>query len=74
MAGLLDRSLGADVTLVTRFPRRPVTVLVDPAQLEMAILNLAVDARDAMPAGGTVIVDVRTEALESGNRYNLTLY
>jgi PAS domain S-box-containing protein len=71
MADLLDRSLGPDMTLVTRFPKEPVTVLIDPAQFEMAILNLTVNARDAMPAGGTVIVEVRTDAIENGNRYTL---
>jgi len=48
-----------------------VTVLIDLAQLEMAILNLAVNARDAMPAGGTVVVEVNIESLERDNRYGV---
>jgi PAS domain S-box-containing protein len=71
MVDLLDRSLGPDITLATRFPRKPVTVLVDPTQLEMAVLNLAINARDAMPAGGTVTVEVVTEALDEGNSHGL---
>lgn len=72
MADLLDRSLGPDMTLVTRFPRQPVTVLVDPTQLEMAALNLAVNARDAMPAGGTVTIEVSIEILDDSNSYGLS--
>lgn len=71
MVDLLDRSLGPDITLATRFPRKAVMVLVDPTQLEMAVLNLAINARDAMPAGGTVTVEVVTEALDEGNSHGL---
>lgn len=71
MADLLDRSLGPEMTLVTRFPREPVIVLVDPSQLEMAVLNLAANARDAMPAGGTVAIEVRVDSLQSGNSHAL---
>ena len=72
MADLLDRSLGTDMTLATRFPTQPVTVRVDPTQLEMAVLNLAVNARDAMPAGGTVTIEIGTEALGDSNSYGLS--
>jgi CheY-like chemotaxis protein len=71
MTDLLDRSLGPDITLATRLPRKAVVVLVDPTQLEMAVLNLAVNARDAMPAGGTVTVEVAIEALDDANGYDL---
>ena len=71
MTDLLDRSLGPDITLATRFPEETVTVLADPTQLEMAILNLAVNARDAMPAGGTVTIEVAIETLDDGNRHGL---
>ncbi|MBN9487895.1 MAG: PAS domain S-box protein [Alphaproteobacteria bacterium] len=71
MTDLLDRSLGPDITLATRFPKETVTVLADPVQLEMAILNLAVNARDAMPAGGTVTIEVTIEALDDSNSHGL---
>ncbi|MCM8737052.1 response regulator [Azospirillum sp. A1-3] len=58
MKTLLERSVGPRV--VTRIDARPATApaLIDPNQLELAILNLAVNARDAMPDGGTLIVTV----------------
>ncbi|KAA0577110.1 ATP-binding protein [Azospirillum sp. Sh1] len=58
MKTLLERSVGPRV--VIRIDARPATVpaLIDPNQLELAILNLAVNARDAMPDGGTLTVTV----------------
>jgi len=47
-------------------------VLVDPTQLEMAVLNLAVNARDAMRAQGTVVIEVAIEALDDSNAYDLS--
>jgi PAS domain S-box-containing protein len=72
MIDLLDRSLGPDMTLATHFPGQPVTVLVDPTQLEMAVLNLVVNARDAMRAGGTVAIEIAVEALDDSNGYGLS--
>ena len=47
MTDLLDRSLGSNITILTRFPPTMGPVLADRNQLEMALLNLAVNARDA---------------------------
>ena len=52
MSELLRISLGVGVELEVHLPTWPVRALVDPAQLESAVLNLAINARDAMPAGG----------------------
>ena len=59
MAGLLERSLGHSITIETHFPIGLPPVQTDPNQLESAILNLVVNARDAMPQGGTVSVSAR---------------
>jgi signal transduction histidine kinase/DNA-binding response OmpR family regulator len=52
MSDLLRRSLGEQIRVVTALAPEPWTVDVDPTELEAAILNLAVNARDAMPEGG----------------------
>ncbi|UFW48558.1 MULTISPECIES: ATP-binding protein [Bradyrhizobium] len=56
MRELLDRSLRGDVHVKFEFPATLWPVEVDPGELELVVLNLAVNARDAMPAGGTIIV------------------
>jgi len=54
MSGLLNRALRADIRLETDFAAGLWPVEVDPTQFELAVLNLSVNARDAMPAGGTL--------------------
>jgi signal transduction histidine kinase/CheY-like chemotaxis protein len=54
MRVLLDRSLREDVTVRLDLPAGLWPVEVDPGQLELAVLNLAVNARDAMPEGGRI--------------------
>jgi signal transduction histidine kinase/ActR/RegA family two-component response regulator len=56
MRELLDRSLRGDVHVEFDFPEQLWPVEVDPGELELVILNLAVNARDAMPNGGTITV------------------
>ena len=56
MADLLQRTLGAGVSIETRFPLILKSVHADPGQLELALLNLAVNARDATPDGGTIVI------------------
>ncbi|MCK1508791.1 response regulator [Bradyrhizobium sp. 18] len=56
MRELLDRSLRGDVHVEFDFPEGLWPVEVDPGELELVILNLAVNARDAMPNGGTIVV------------------
>ena len=51
---LLERTLGARVKIHVEHAPMPLTVLVDPGHLEQVITNLAVNARDAMPDGGTI--------------------
>nr|WP_294510609.1 ATP-binding protein [uncultured Rhodopila sp.] len=56
---MLQRLLRSDVTVETRLSPKAWPVRVDPNQLEAAILNLAINARDAMPNGGTLRVETR---------------
>lgn len=56
MSELLQRSIGPGVQIETRFPLGLPPSLVDAHQLELALLNLCVNARDAMPEGGTITI------------------
>ena len=79
MKELLDRSLRGDVLVEFEFAEGLWPIEVDPGELELVILNLAVNARDAMPEGGTIRVRalnqrgadneadfVRIEVIDSG--------
>jgi len=57
MTELLQRTLGPSVRIETSFPVQLSSVWIDPNQLELAILNLAINGRDAMPAGGAISID-----------------
>ncbi|HEV7839200.1 MAG TPA: response regulator [Gemmatimonadaceae bacterium] len=59
---MLRRLIGEDVKLVTSLTNEPITVMIDPGQLEQVILNLVVNARDAMPTGGKLTL--ATESVE----------
>jgi len=67
MAEMLQRTLGGHVNVDTRFPLMLPAVVADPAQLELALINLAVNARDAMPNGGQIVISARKERVERAN-------
>nr|WP_314092887.1 ATP-binding protein [uncultured Shinella sp.] len=58
MTDLLKRSVGTDIVIETALPERMDPVLADSNQLELALLNLVVNARDAMPNGGTIRISL----------------
>jgi two-component system NtrC family sensor kinase len=68
---MLSRSLRGDIDIRVGVVRRPCLIKVDPNELELALLNLAFNARDAMPSGGTLTITakpvmLRGEASEEG--------
>jgi PAS domain S-box-containing protein len=68
MVGLLERSIGPTVQLSTSFDRALPRVLADANQLETALLNLAVNARDAMPNGGRITIEARSRSIASSRK------
>jgi PAS domain S-box-containing protein len=54
---LLVRTIGERITLKLELTNKPAIALVDPVQLESAVLNLVINARDALPSGGNIWVN-----------------
>jgi PAS domain S-box-containing protein len=71
MGDLLQRSLGPLIRIETDFPADLATAAADSNQLEAAVLNLAVNARDAMPEGGVLRVGAKNESVGRGHRSGL---
>ncbi len=65
-AKLLHPTLGEQITIVPQLTEDAWPALVDPGQLSTAILNLALNARDAMPGGGTLVLETRNIFLDDG--------
>jgi PAS domain S-box-containing protein len=59
MRDLLQRSVGSRISIDVGIPERLPQVSADANQVELALLNLAVNARDAMPDGGTIRIELR---------------
>ncbi|AYH45596.1 PAS-domain containing protein [Azoarcus sp. DN11] len=66
MAQLLARSLTENVRLHTQAPPAPLHAFVDAHQLENALLNLALNARDAMPDGGDLTIAIGERRIDEG--------
>ena len=66
MKDLLERALGHDIRLVVALPPTLPPICIDANQLELALLNIALNARDAMPNGGTLSFSARLETIEVG--------
>ena len=64
----LRSTLPPNIEIMTRFAEASWSVLVDQGQIEQAILNLAVNAADAMPRGGRFTLEIETRSLARSNR------
>ncbi|MGH6781127.1 MAG: ATP-binding protein, partial [Sphingomonadaceae bacterium] len=64
-ADLLRRTLGETIELRTVITGAPLSAMVDTAQLQNALLNLALNARDAMPRGGRLTVEIARARLDA---------
>jgi PAS domain S-box-containing protein len=71
MTELLERSLGQSISIETHFPLALKPISADANQVEMALLNLAVNARDAMPEGGQIIIAAREAAIRADEPHGL---
>jgi len=65
MTDLLRRSLGASIEIETSLSRRLPKTMSDPGQVENALLNLAINARDAMPDGGGVRIETSEVVIDA---------
>jgi PAS domain S-box-containing protein len=73
MTDLLQSSLGSACEIQIRIPPGLPPVLTDENQLELALLNLCVNARDAAPEGGLIVISARSENVAAGNTHALAL-
>jgi len=64
MGRMLGRLIGEDIELILKTEKPVSSVLADPAQIEQVLMNLAVNARDAMPNGGSLTIET-SEAVSS---------
>ncbi|WP_241558007.1 hybrid sensor histidine kinase/response regulator [Falsirhodobacter deserti] len=66
MSDLLSLSLGSAIAIETHAPLALPPAMVDPAQLELALLNVAANARDAMPEGGILTITFSSAEVSAG--------
>ena len=66
MEEMLRRTLGPSIEIITAYRPELPAIRIDPNQLELALLNLALNARDAMPQGGRLVIGGRYVASTGG--------
>ena len=65
MVEMASRGLGSDIKITTRLDHAVHPLFVDPAGLESALLNLVVNAKDAMPNGGSIVISSQLHIVQS---------
>jgi len=63
---VLRQSIPGDIEIELRAPQQAIPVKIDPDEFEIALLNLTLNARDAMPDGGRITIAVTTTTFDSG--------
>lgn len=64
---LLQRTFPKNIRIYTEFAEQPSTVLADPSQMHQVLMNLCVNARDAMPEGGVLFVTLENRILDESS-------
>jgi two-component system cell cycle sensor histidine kinase/response regulator CckA len=67
---MLQRTIGEHINMIAAPSPQPLTVHADPGQLQQVLLNLAINARDAMPEGGTLVLEANNAVLD-GDEVNM---
>jgi two-component system, cell cycle sensor histidine kinase and response regulator CckA len=57
MSAMLGRMIGEDIVIVSKIPKDPMLINADPGKIQQVIMNLVVNARDAMPDGGKLTIE-----------------
>jgi len=65
LANMLQRLLGDDIEIETSLASDLLTVVADPGQIQQLLVNLTVNARDAMPHGGRLVIEVANELVDA---------
>ena len=73
LESMLRRLIGEDIELVTELGRAAGNIKADPGQVEQVILNLVINARDAMPRGGRLTIKSQREDLDPAGAASLSL-
>lgn len=67
IARLLQQTFPKNIQIYTDYAKQPATVLADPSQLHQVLMNLCVNARDAMPEGGVLFVTLANQTLDEAS-------